>query len=178
MKTNLVKTIGGSVVTHCMATRMATCIAASMLAMLAPITAAADEGEKSFNRHSRLVGTWDVQVTARDCQTTVALRTFSSIVTYNIGGTVLESTSGIPQAAKTPGQGVWSHIRGNAYHIKFKSLRFDASGSFTGTTVISQIVNLTNHGNEGESSGTVELFAPNGNLIIAGCSTSTATRFE
>ena len=52
MKTNLVKTIGGSVVTHCMATRMATCIAASMLAMLAPITAAADEGEKSFARKS------------------------------------------------------------------------------------------------------------------------------
>ena len=178
MKTNLVKTIGGSVVTHCMATRMATCMAASMLAMLAPITAAADDLEKSFNRHSRLIGTWDVQVTTRDCQTTAALRTFPSILTYNIGGTMLEATAGIPAAAKTTGHGVWSHIRGNTYHIKFKSLLFDASGNFTGTITISQILNLTNRGNENESTGTVELNAPNGNLISAGCATSTATRFE
>ncbi len=170
MKTNLVKTIGGGVI--------ATCTATCMLAVLAPMTAAANDDEKSFNRHSRLIGTWDVQVTTRDCQTTAALKTFPSILTYSIGGTVLESTSGIPQAAKSPGQGVWNHIRDNTYHIKFKSLRFDLSGNFTGTTVISQIINLTNRGNEGESTGTVELYAPNGNLIAAGCSTSTATRFE
>ena len=166
MKINLVKTIGGSA------------LAACMLAMLAPITATANDDEKSSNRHPRLVGTWDVQVTTRDCQSNAAIRTFPSILTYNTGGTMLESTAGIPQAAKTPGQGVWSHIRGNLYHIKFKSLRFDASGNLAGSTIISQIVNLTNNGNDGESTGTVELFAPNGSLVFAGCSTSTATRFE
>lgn len=170
MKTNLVKTIGGSA------------LAVGLLAMLAPLLvpslAAANDDEKRFNRHARLIGTWNVQVTARDCQTTAALRTFPSMLTYHAGGTMLESTAGIPPTAKTPGHGVWSHIRDNTYHIKFKSLRFDASGNFAGTIVISQIVNLTNHGNEGESTGTVELYAPSGNLITAGCSTSTATRFE
>ena len=166
MKSNLVKTISGSI------------LAACTFAMLAPSTAAANDDEKSFNRHSRLIGTWDVQVTTRDCQSNAALRTFPSILTYNTGGTMLESTAGIPQAAKSPGQGVWSHIRGSVYHIKFKSLRFDASGNFTGTTIISQIVNLTNNGNDGESTGTVELHAPNGSLVFTGCSTSTATRFE
>ena len=170
MKTNLVKSISGSI--------LATCALAVLAPLIVPSLAAANDDEKRLNRHSPLVGTWDVQVTTRDCQTTAALRTFPSILTYNTGGTMIESTSGIPQAAKTPGQGVWSHIRDNTYHIKFKSLRFDANGNFTGTTIISQIVNLSHRGNEGESSGTVELYAPNGNLITAGCSTSTATRFE
>lgn len=166
MKSNLVKTISGSI------------LAACTFAMLAPSTAAANDDEKSFNRHSRLIGTWDVQVTTRDCQTNAGLRTFPSILTYNTGGTMLESTAGIPQAAKTPGQGVWSHIRDKTYHIKFKSFRFDASGNLAGTTIISQVVNVTDRGNESESAGSVELYAPNGSLVFAGCSTSTATRFE
>ena len=165
MKTKRVTTMRGSV------------LAACMLATLAPGLAVANDDEKSFNRHSRLAGTWDVQVTIRDCQTNAALRTFPSILTYNMGGTLIESTAGVPQAAKTPGHGVWSHIRDNTYYVKFKSLRFDASGNLAGTTVISQVVNLTNHGNDGESTGMVELHAPNGTLITTGCSTSTATRF-
>ena len=166
MKTNRVKTMRGSV------------LAACMLATLAPRLAIANDDEKRFNRHSPLIGTWDVQVTIRDCQTNAALRTFPSILTYNMGGTLIESTAGMPQAAKTPGHGVWNPTRDNSYHVTFKSLRFDASGNLSGTTVVSQIVNLTHHGNDGESTGTVELRAPNGTLIATGCSTSTSTRLD
>ncbi|MBK7708253.1 MAG: hypothetical protein IPJ30_21500 [Acidobacteria bacterium] len=80
----------------------------------------------------RLIGTWDVQVTLRNCQTGAAIRTFSSVTTFMAGGTMIDSTSGIPQALKTPGQGSRCHIEGNTYRFKFKSFNFDAAGSSTG----------------------------------------------
>jgi hypothetical protein len=126
----------------------------------------------------RLVGTWDAQVTIRDCQTGAAIRTFASIGTFMSGGTFLDSTSGIPQALKTPGQGVWSHIGGNTYRFKFKSFSFDASGNFTGWTIIQHEANLARSGDEYESGGTVEVYAPNGILVFTRCSTTTASRFE
>ncbi len=126
----------------------------------------------------RIVGTWDVQVTIRNCQNGAAIRTFPSITTYMSGGTFLESTSGIPQAAKTPGHGVWSHISRRTYRLSFKSFSFDAGGNFTGWQIIRQQVNLNRRANASESAGTLEVYAPNGTLVFTGCSTATATRFE
>ena len=136
--------------------------------------------ENSFgtNRGQRLVGTWDVQVTLRNCQTDAAIRTFASVGTFMYGGTALDSTSGIPQALKTPGQGVWSHVGRNTYRFKFKSFSFDASGNFTGWTIIKHEANLNRFADTYESAGTAVAYAPNGNLIFTGCSTTTATRFE
>lgn len=124
------------------------------------------------------VGTWDVKVTLRNCQTGAAIRTFPSVTTFGFGGTVIDSTSGIPQALKTPGQGVWSHLEGNTYRFKFKSFNFDAAGSSTGWTIIRHEVQLDRTANEASSAGTAEVYAPNGELLVSGCSTTTATRFE
>lgn len=139
----------------------------------------AQEGLKGQNggKSTRLEGTWDVQVTIRNCQTGAAIRTFPSIGTFMSGGTALDSTSGIPQALKTPGQGVWSHIGGNSFMFKFKSFSFDAGGNPTGWTIISHGANL-NSRDEYESAGTAEVYNLNGNLLFTGCSTTTATRFE
>ena len=126
----------------------------------------------------KVVGTWDVQVTIRNCQTGAALITFPSTTTLMAGGTVLDSTSGIPQALKTPGHGVWSYVRGNIYRFKTKSFSFDASGNFTGWTIISHEVYLHRRADGFESTGTAMIYAPNGSLITTGCSTTVSTRFE
>ena len=179
MKNTIMKTIGGMA------------LAILMLTLFAQVRVSAQDNdnnqkndeqtqENSFgtNRGQRLVGTWDVQVTIRNCQTGAAIRTFASIGTFMSGGTALDSTSGIPQALKTPGQGVWSYVGRNTYRFKFKSFSFDASGNFTGWTIIKHVANLNRFADEYESAGTAEVFAPNGNLIFTGCSTTTATRFE
>jgi hypothetical protein len=126
----------------------------------------------------RLEGTWDVQVTIRNCQTGAEIRSFASLTTFMFGGTTLDSTSGIPQALRTPGQGVWSHVGGNNYRFSFKSFSFDAGGNFTGWTKITHEAALDSQGNQYSSAGTAEVYAPNGTLITTGCSTTTATRFE
>jgi len=126
----------------------------------------------------RIIGTWDVQVTLRNCQNNAAIRTFPSIGTFMSGGTMLDSTSGIPQALKTPGHGVWSHTGGREYKFSFKSFSFDANGNFTGWTIIRHFALLNSRGIGYESFGTAEVYAPNGNLLFTGCSSTTATRFE
>lgn len=137
--------------------------------------------EDSSNRRRNvkaLEGTWDAQVTLRNCQTGGAIRTFASIGTFMSGGTFLDSTSGTPQALRTPGQGVWSHISGRTFRFKFKFFTFDPSGNPTGWTIVSHEATLNRQATEYESAGIAEVYNPNGTLIFTGCSTTTATRFE
>ncbi len=180
MKRNMVKIIGGTVLMILMLTTSA------QVRVFAQDTNDEDQSkEQSQEGLSRrrgnaekLEGTWDVQVTIRNCQTDAAIRTFPSIGTFMSGGTMLDSTSGTPQALKTPGHGVWSHIGGRNYRFKFKSFSFDASGNFTGWTIIGHEAHLNRRADAYESAGTAEVYAPNGNLIFTGCSTTTAKRFE
>jgi len=100
------------------------------------------------------------------------------MTTFMEGGTLLDSTSGIPQALKTPGQGVWSHLRKKTFSFVIKSFNFDAGGNFTGWTIIRHEANLNSEATEYESAGTSEIYNANGNLVFTGCSTTTATRLE
>jgi len=160
MRKIFLKTIGGMA------------LAVLLMAMFAPIWVSGQSGG------GRLEGTWDVQVTIRNCQTGAEIRHFASLTVFMSGGTMLDSTSGIPQALKTPGQGVWSHVNGNTYRFTFKSFSFDPSGNFTGSTKIIHEAVLDSNGDEFSSSGTAAVYDPNGNLLSTGCSTTTATRFE
>ncbi len=139
------------------------------------------EGElfptRGRNRRT-LEGTWDVQVTVRNCQTGAAIRTFPAMGTFMSGGTALVSEAGIPSALKTPAHGIWSHIMGNTYRFKTKAFNFDASGNFTGWIIINNEANLNHRADEFTSAGIAEVYAPNGNLLFTGCSTLAATRFE
>lgn len=127
----------------------------------------------------RLEGTWNVRVTLRNCQTGAEIRpAFASLTTFMFGGTTLDSTSGVPQALRTPGLGVWSHVGGNTYRFSFKSFSFDPANVFTGSTKITHEAALASDGTEFSSAGTAEVSDSNGNLTFTGCSTTTATRFE
>jgi hypothetical protein len=147
-------------------------LAISLSTMFAPAWGSAQNGG------GRLEGTWDVQVTIRNCQTGAEIRTFASLTTFIFGGITVDSTSGTPQALKTPGQGVWSHLSGDTYRFSFKSFSFDAGNNFTGWTKITHDATLDSNGSQYTSAGTAEVHAPNGALIFTGCSTTTATRFE
>lgn len=180
MKRNMVKIIGGAALMILMLTTFAQVRVSAQDADNEGQSKEQTQEDLSGRRGNarKLEGTWDVQVTIRNCQTGAEIRTFASIGTFMSGGTFLDSTSGIPQALKTPGHGVWSHIGGRDYRFKFKSFSFDASGNFTGWTIINQEAKLNRRADAYESAGTSEVYAPNGDLIFTGCSTTTATRFE
>jgi hypothetical protein len=162
MKSNIVKIFGGTVLAVLMISTLNTWVSA--------------QGNSSGG--GRLEGTWDVQVTPRNCQSGEAIRTFASTTTFMSGGTLLDSTSGRPQALKTPGHGVWNHIVGDIYRFSFKSFTFDSAGNFTGWQIVRHEASLDPRAAGFESAGTSEVYNANGNLISTGCSTASGTRFE
>jgi len=176
MKSNIVKIVGGMVLGILVISTLTLGLVSAQDA--SGLVSAQNDSQSQNGGGGRLKGTWNVQVTIRNCQTGAAIRTFPSIGTFMSGGTMLDSTSGIPQAQKTPGHGVWSHAGENTYRFKFKSFSFDASGNPTGWTIISHEANLNHSADEYESAGIAEVYDPNGNLVFTGCSSTTATRFE
>ena len=166
MKRNFVKIIGGTVLTF------------MVISIVAFGIVFAQDKSALQNGGGRLEGTWDARVSIINCQTGAVIRSFDSIGIFMSGGTMLDSTSGMPQALKTPGQGVWRHVEGNTYQFSFKSFSFDAAGNFTGWTIIRHQAVLDFRGNEYSSAGTAEFYAANGNLVGTGCSATTAVRFE
>jgi len=65
-----------------------------------------------------------------NCPTGGEITHFASMLTYHEGGTLMESTSGLPQALKTPGEGVWRHLTDNTYAIRFKLFTFNTQNVF------------------------------------------------
>jgi hypothetical protein len=125
----------------------------------------------------RLQGTWDVQVSINDCHGHV-IRTFPSLLIFMAGGTMIESTSGVPPALKTPGEGVWRHTTDNNYAFRFKHFNFNAQNVLTGWNIIQAEASLDAAGNAYTSSAIVEVYDPNGVLIATACATTVGTRFE
>ncbi|HEU4479394.1 MAG TPA: hypothetical protein VFR80_12820 [Pyrinomonadaceae bacterium] len=167
MTSNIVRVVGGILLMAVMASTPA-------LGLVS-----AQDNSKIKSGGGRLEGAWDVQVTLRNCQSGEALRPeFSSITTFMFGGTLIDSTSGMPQAARTPGLGIWSHVGANVYRFKFKSFSFSPTGVFTGWTIITHEATMDPGGNSYESAGTAEFYFANGDLDFIGCSTTTATRFQ
>jgi hypothetical protein len=124
----------------------------------------------------RLEGPWNVRVSLTNCQTGEVIRSFDSVTQFMQGGTLIDSTSGVPQALKTPGQGIWAHTADSTYRFKFNSFSFDAAGNYTGYTIIEHEATLSPLGNSYESSGTAEIYSPTGVLVATGCSSTVATR--
>jgi len=166
MKRNFANIIGRTILTF------------AVISIIALSFALAQEKSEAQNGGGRLDGTWNVQVTIRNCQTNAEIRTFASLTTFMSGGTLIDSTSGMPQALRTPGHGTWRHRSGKTYQFSFKTFSFDATGNFTGWTIIRHEADLDSRGNEYISAGTSEVYAPNGTLLLTGCSTTTAVRFE
>ncbi|MBA2736837.1 MAG: hypothetical protein H0U50_08645 [Pyrinomonadaceae bacterium] len=176
MKRNLMKIIGAAVLT-----------VSAILVTTFGFVIAQDKSEdrsiesnlRNSNSGGQLDGTWDVAVTIRNCQTNAPIRTISELNTFMFGGTMMNTTAGVPQSRRTVGHGVWQHSRGNEYTFSYKAFNFDANGVFTGSIIVRQFVLLDSLRNEYSSFGMVEFYDANGNLLPSrGCSTTTATRFE
>lgn len=133
---------------------------------------------KSDSQARKLEGTWRVQVTIRDCQTGGALRSFPALLTFARGGTLTETTTGFPPARRTPGHGVWQHTGGHTYSAVSEAFLFNPAGVWTGTQRLTQAIEIGDDPDEFNSTATNEIFDTNGNLLVSGCATAVARRFE
>jgi hypothetical protein len=159
MKTRLVKSI--------MAPLLFACALVPMVAITA--TGQGTEG-------GRIQGTWEMQLTRTDCNGH-AIGTGQSIAIFMQGGTMIESQRGVPQAFKTPGEGVWSHTTDNTYALRFKYFTFNAQNAPTGWVIVSAQVSVDESGNANAGSATIEVYDPNGVLVATACADVVGTRF-
>ena len=125
----------------------------------------------------KLQGTWEMQITLTDCAGHV-IRSFPSLIEFVAGGTVVESNAGTPQALKTPGEGVWDHTTAHDFAFRFKFFTFNAQNVFTGWTIIAGETTVDATGNANSGTATVEVYDPNGNLLVSLCAETSGTRFE
>jgi hypothetical protein len=133
---------------------------------------------KSESQARKLEGTWRVQVTIRDCQSGAALRTFPALLTFAQGGTLTETTAGFPPALRTPGHGFWLQTGDHTYSAVSEAFLFNPIGGWTGTQRLTQAIEIGDDPDEITSTATNEIFDTNGNLLVTGCSTAVASRFE
>ena len=129
--------------------------------------------EKNERRERSIEGTWRTSVTPRNCVTGVPVGpAFPGLLAFADGGT-LTGTSTVAASVF----GVWEREHGGRYSFAFTNFRYNPSGVFIGTQTVRQTATLGG-GDDFTSTGTVEIFDINGNLIGSGCATSTGLRFE
>jgi len=87
MKKQILKAIGGAA------------LAILVLAVFAQVWVSA---QAQSGNEQGLIGSWDVQVTIRDCQTGTEFFSFPATNTYNQGGTMQESNLGPPGIVSLP----------------------------------------------------------------------------
>jgi hypothetical protein len=167
MKTKLTKMTMGSL--------SFACALVCLLAAMTLSTHSAAQGTPT----GRIQGTWDHQLTMFNCQTgAVTSGPNPALGTYHAGGTFAESTSGFPAALKSPGLGIWRHLGGNTYEVRFKFFVFNTQNNFTGWRDVSLQVTLDQTGDSYEASGTGKAYLPNGNLSATTCISVSATRMD
>lgn len=147
-----------------------------------PVTAQSSEQalsqSESGGNERTLVGSWNLLVTLRDCQSGTAFITFPAMMTYNQGGTTLQTAPPEPGGNFLPGHGAWSHQAGGGYSGAFQFFSLNPDGSVARRTIVRSAITLGKGGDSYTSTDTAEVFDAIGNLLFRSCSTSTATRFQ
>lgn len=131
------------------------------------------------NSKPTIEGVWQTTVTQRNCQTGEAIRSFRGLSTFHEGGTVSETAAGSSPTLRSPGHGVWEKESRTSFSGSFIFLRFNADGTFAGTQKTTQTFVISGrNGSIFDSTGTVQVFDANDNLLGSGCATAVGTRFE
>jgi hypothetical protein len=137
----------------------------------------AQEGNNSESQAGRLEGTWRLQITVRDCQSGAAQRTFPAVFAFAKGGTLTETSAGVPPALSTPGYGVWRHTDGQSYSAVVEAFIFNPAGAWIQTHRFTRAIELDKNAEEFTDTVKLEIFDTSGNLIVTACATSVARRF-
>lgn len=156
--------------------RAAVLVLAGMLLLGSVLTARAQS--EGNNSQRGLVGAWRLQLTVRDCNTGQALRTFPAVFTFAKGGTATVITTGQLPSLATPGLGAWRHARGHNYSAVTDAFVFSPDGVWIQTHRLTRAIEVSIDGDAFTDTVALQIFDPNGNVIVTGCATSVASRLE
>ena len=130
-------------------------------------------------RNARLLeGSWNVQVTRRNCQTGEAQVSFPTMSNFNRGGTMNDYGIAMAPTGRGPSFGVWNYQSGRHFTNNFQFFLFSSRRRNTGRQIIKRQIEVSRSGNAYTATGAVEVFNTAGTVVATVCTTETATRFE
>lgn len=125
-----------------------------------------------------LQGTWEVEVTIRDCSTDNPIRTVPRMITFAWGGTLSEytaaGTASMP-VARAPGHGAWEYLGKSSFTYSVKFMRLTALGEPDGNISETRLLEVSESGDSFEAEGTSLITLANG-LQFPACATEVGTR--
>lgn len=130
-----------------------------------------------------LEGSWMFQISLQDCATHTAIGApFFSLLTFNRGGTVTETTANpafVPPTVRGPGHGIWRHDGRRGYGYEAATTAFiTVNGVLSRTQTITQTIELEGPDKLKTTSASVKFFSPTGSLLMTGCAEATGKRIE
>ena len=126
--------------------------------------AAASEDARS------ITGTWTVTVHPDGPQPS-----FQSTITFTSAGGLVEATS---KAVSSAGIGTWTRTGGGHFSITFRKYRFDGTGTFVGTTVITEDDLVDASGATYTGHATTKVIDAKGTVLTTFTSTAEAERMS
>jgi hypothetical protein len=127
-----------------------------------------------------LVGTWQVQITLKDCTTSAPHgQPFQSLLTFAQGGTVTETTSnpGFFPAMRGPGHGNWSSTADRLYTASTVAY-ITLNGVLAKTQTITQpTIQMTGDNTFETPSAAVKFYGPDGSLLASACAVASGKRY-
>lgn len=131
-----------------------------------------------------LTGTWRITVTTYDCATLVQNPPFKSFITYNIDGTMIESTSAplFQPGQRSAGFGFWERTGRNAFRAVSEAfIQFDSPPMGPpikrGSQRIEQGIEFQDR-NHWTSEATTAFSDVNGTVVLAFCASATGERMN
>ncbi len=177
MKNTILKTIGGTMLAILMLT-VFTQISVSAQDIITEEKSKQEDAATRRGNSRKLEGSWNIQVTRRDCQTGSALVSFPTMSTFMRGGTMQDYGVAMAPIGRGTGHGIWSYVSGRRYTSAFQFFLFGADGVSTGRQIIRRQIELDHSANNYTAVGAVQVFNTVGTVIANICTTETGTRFE
>ncbi|HEU0241080.1 MAG TPA: hypothetical protein VH496_14440 [Mycobacterium sp.] len=147
-------------------------LAAAMLltgaALVAGGCSAAAAAAQPHTDSRSITGTWTVTVKPDGAQPA-----FQSTITYTTAGGLVEATSKAPSSA---GVGIWTREGSGHFAISFIKYRFDGTGAYIGTTVVTENDVVDPHGDSYSGRATTKVIDASGTVLMSFTSTSHAER--
>ncbi len=129
----------------------------------------------------RLQGTWELRISLVDCATGAPVgNPFVSLLTFNQGGTVTETTANpsFYPAVRGPGHGVWQKTEGRGSYTAVTRAYITVNGVLARIQTITQKIELLTPDTLKTTSAQVKFTAPDGTPAGGGCAAATGTRVE
>lgn len=157
-----------------MSTKHLAALACLVVALTAPMAAAAGNGKKA--QTPQLSGTWITSVSLTNPPPGVDA-TFQALDTFVAGGGILVSSSQSHPTARSLAHGNCAHTEGQTYACTFDWFRFDpTTGSYLGMQRVRRTMTVSSDQKSFEGTDTVEVLAPNGTVVASIQGTETGQR--